>query len=446
MPSKNGQFFGNLGNYLRDPQILSLFVVFILTVAVFGINFYFAPTPLAVVVFIVFIAVASVVTNAYLKLAKLSREMDAKNAEFQAATQNLKDGIIIYDSDFKILNLNRAAEEIAEIRANDVVGKKITPQSVRDPKLGIIVQILFPTLAPTATDISRDSWPQVVRIETANPPLKLHTVLNRLVDDRKRTVGFIKVVRDETREREIVKSKGEFVSVAAHQLRTPLTALNWSLEDLGSGLGDRSELQEKLKVSRDLTARMIKIVNDLLDAAKIEEGKFGYKFEDTELTQFVSQIISQVKPIAAEYGVAVRLDERGQKYGVRIDENRLGVVLTNLLDNAIRYNTKGGSVTVSLEEVRNQGASFVRVSVADTGIGIPEEDLGHLFEKFHRSQNAIQAEPNGSGLGLYIAKNIVKRHGGEIGVESALGRGTTFWFVLPLDKTLVPEKGMVYEE
>ena len=190
---------------------------------------------------------------------------------------------------------------------------------------------------------------------------------------------------------------------------------------------------------------MIKIVNDLLEAAKIEEGKFGYKFEDTELSQFINKIISYVEPIATGYGISVRFNDGKQKYGVRIDPDRLGMVLSNILDNAIRYNTKGGSVTVSLEETQNRGR-FIKIKVSDTGIGIPEEDLNQIFEKFHRSQNAIQAEPNGSGLGLYIAKNIVKRHGGEIGVESALGRGTTFWLTLPLDKALVPEKGMVYEE
>ncbi len=445
MLRKIGQIFESLGNYLRNPQIFSLFVVFALTVIVFGINFYFAPTLLAVVTFLVFIAIAFIVTNGYLMLAKLGREMGAKNTEFQTAIRNLKDGIIIYDPDFKILNLNQAAEEITETRAEEVVGKKITPQSINDPKLRIITQVLFPTLALAATDLSKSSWPQTVRIETANPPLKLYTVLDRLTDERKKTTGFIKVVRDETRERDIVESKGEFVSVAAHQLRTPLTALNWSLEDLNNNLNDKPELQEKLKTSSGLTERMIKIVNDLLEAAKIEEGKFGYKFEDAELSQFINKIISYVEPIATGYGISVRFNDGRQKYGVRIDPDRLGMVLSNILDNAIRYNTKGGSVAISLEEAQNRGR-FVKIKVSDTGIGIPEEDLNQMFEKFHRSQNAIQAEPNGSGLGLYIAKNIVKRHGGEIGVESALGRGTTFWFTLPLDKALVPEKGMIYEE
>ena len=430
---------------MRSPQIFSLFVISVVTIVIFGINAFFAPPLLIIALIIAFIAVFLVVANSYLKIAKLSYEAASENTKFQAVAESLKDGVILYDSSFKILNLNRAAEEILGVNSQEVIGKKITPQLMKNPKLKILTQVLFPALAPAATELSTDSWPQIVRIETEDPPLKLYTTLNRLSDARKKTTGFVKIVRDETREREIVKSKGEFVSIAAHNLRTPLTALNWSLESLSSELNDRPELQERIKNSLDIAERMVKTVNDFLDVAKIEEGKFGYKFEDVELSQFINQIVSHVKPVADGYGVSLHFKGGEQKYKVRIDSNRLGTVITNILDNAIRYNTKGGSVTVSLKEIRDKG-NFVRISISDTGIGIPQEDLNKIFEKFHRSQNAIQTEPNGSGLGLYIAKNIIKRLGGDIGVESTLRRGTTFWFTLPLDKSLVPEKKIVYEE
>ncbi|MBI4033952.1 MAG: PAS domain-containing protein [Candidatus Brennerbacteria bacterium] len=379
------------------------------------------------------------------KGAKPDSETELKSLEFEALVKSLKDGVIAYDTDFKILSLNRAAEEILEVAAGEVVGERITPQTMGNPKLKTLVQVLYPTLASSATELSRDSWPQIVRIETENPPLTLHATLNRLTNAQGQTIGFIKVVRDETREKEIIESKSEFVSVAAHQLRTPLTALNWSLENLEGELGDKPELQEKLKSASDLVERMTKIVNDLLDAAKIEGGKFGYKFEDAELSEFLNQIISHVKPVAAEYGVEVRYEGGAARYGVRIDRDRLGMAVSNILDNAIRYNTKGGNVVISLETTDMRG-SFVKVKISDSGVGIPQEDLAKLFEKFYRGSNVIQLEPNGSGLGLYIARNIIKRHGGDIGVESAVGRGTTVWVTLPLDKSLVPEKEVVYEE
>jgi len=417
-------------NYLKSPQIFPLFVVFVITAVVFGINALFAPLFLVIILILVFAGVIFFVARGYLELAKLGLETSSKDTEFQTLIESLKDGVIIYDTDFTILKINRAVEEILGVSGEEVRGKKITPQMIKNPKLGAFVQILFPTLAPTATELSTDSWPQMMRIETSSPALKLYTILNRLKDKQGKTTGFMKIIRDETRETEMVQSKGEFVSVAAHNLRTPLTALNWSLESLANDLKDNSGAQENIKSAKDVVERMIKTVNDLLDISKIEEGKFGYEFKDVELAEFIGQIILQVKPISEEYGINLRFNEGGAKYPVKIDPSRFGIVITNLIDNAIRYNTKGGEVTVSLE--KDSRKNTVKTSISDTGIGIPQEELKKIFEKFHRSANAIHAQPNGSGLGLYIAKNIVERHGGQIGAESALGRGTTFWITLPI--------------
>ncbi len=441
------QTFKELKNYLRTPEFVSLFTILVLTVLVLGVNIAFAPGVLAVIMLLVFFGVGVVVINGYLRLAKLSAEAGLKTLEFRAATENLKDGIIIYDTDFKILNLNRAAEEILEVKAHDVIGKKITPQMIRHKEFKTLTQVLFPTLAPSLTELSPSSWPQIVRLELEDPPLLLHTTLNRLLNIKGEVIGFIKVIRDETREKEVMRAKNEFISVAAHQLRTPLTALAWSLENLSRNLSfsEKPELLETLKTSRGLTERMLKIVNDLLDAARIEEGKFGYKFEDIELVEFINRIITHIKPVAEEHDINITFNAPSQKYKVRADPNRLGIALTNLLDNAVRYNTKGGGVNLELEETGDR-KRFVRIKISDNGIGISQEDLGKIFKKFHRGSNASQVEPNGSGLGLYITKNIVKRHGGDIGVESQLRRGSTFWFTLPLDPSFVPEKEVVYEE
>lgn len=444
MLKKLRQIYEELKIYARAPEIFSLLIILTLAAILFGINIFFAPFYLVLITILVFLGTAVVIINGYLGLARLNREIEVKTAEFQAATANLKDGIIIYDTNFKILNLNRAGEEILEIKAQEILGEKISPEFIKNRKFKILTQVLFPTLAPTAVQLSEDSWPQIVRLELDDPPLKLHTILNRLINNKGETIGFIKIVRDETREKEIIESKSEFISVAAHQLRTPLTALNWSLENLTKEADEDPNLKEKLKNSRDLVERMLKIVNDFLDVVKIEEGKFGYKFQDVELVNFINQIISHVKPVADEYNIKVIFNAPPKNYPLRTDPNRLGIALTNLIDNAIRYNTKDGSVILNLEEV--DGGRFIKVEISDTGVGIPQEDIKKLFDKFYRGKNAIQIEPNGSGLGLYITKNIIKRLGGNIDVKSDLGRGTTFWFTLPVDKSLVPEKEMVYEE
>ncbi|MEK7087029.1 MAG: ATP-binding protein, partial [Patescibacteria group bacterium] len=115
---------------------------------------------------------------------------------------------------------------------------------------------------------------------------------------------------------------------------------------------------------------------------------------------------------------------------INIDPQRLGMALANLIENAIKYNVKNGEVTVSVEELKDR--PFLKINVSDTGVGVPKEEINKLFTKFYRGENITQVEPNGSGLGLFIAKNIIQNHGGEIGVQSVPGRGSTFYFTLPL--------------
>lgn len=408
------------------------------------VNVFFIPPFLIFLSIIIFLGLAAALINSYLRLAQLRTEVQSRTLEFRAVTQNLGDGVIIYNLDFKILNINQAAEEILELKAEEIVGKYVSPDLIKNPRLRVLTQIIFPSLAPTATQVSSEEWPQVVDLELEDPPLKLRTTLNRITDKKGRAKGFLKLVRDQTRERGIVQSKSEFITIVAHQLRTPLTAIRWSFENLSKSLSEKPEFKEIISNGLSLSQRMLKIVNDLLDAAKIEEGKFGYKFQDIELTEFINQILSRAKPIADEYGIKISFKAPSKKYKVRIDPERLGIAFSNILDNAIRYNTKDGSVIIQLEEVRDK--EFIKINITDTGVGIPPKELGQLFKKFYRGSNATKIEPNGSGLGLYITKNIMKRHGGDISVESNLGRGSRFWFTLPLDPSLVPQKEIVYEE
>jgi two-component system phosphate regulon sensor histidine kinase PhoR len=427
----------------RKKSFLPLIFGWILIIAVFIINILFLSPAAAAFAIFALLILAIFLFRAYGQLIALRAETEFKNREFEAVIENLREGVVAYDPNFKILSVNKAFEAMFGLRSEEVIGIKIEPGFIKNPRLRALTQVIFPTLAPAARQISEEGWPQIVDIDLEEPSLHLRTVLNRIVDKNQATIGFLKLISNLTREKEIIESKSEFISVAAHQLRTPLTGINWTFETLLSEEKDEGRTQI-LREGQKMAIYALKIVNDLLDVAKMEEGKFGYKFEEGDIMEVVENTIRQAKAIAKESGITLYFTADKKSYPAKFDAERLGIAFWNLLDNAIRYNTKNGSVYVSIQTLAEK--PFVRISVRDTGIGIPEEEIKKLFTKFYRSEAAKQIEPNGSGLGLYITKNIIKQHGGEVGVESSLGRGTTFWFTLPLDPKFIPAKELIAGE
>lgn len=429
-------FYLQLKKYWRTPEVFALVVMLGATAGLFFAIIFYIPLVLKITAVLVFVSVAFVMLNSQIKLAYWKIEGEIKKYELATIIKSSQDGIIIYNPNFKITSFNKTAESIFGLNANEILGKFIEPGLAENPVIKVFIETMFPSIAPQAIQISKGSWPQIVDLNFENPRLRLRTVLNEVKKETGETIGFIKVVQDKTREKNILESKDEFITVAAHQLRTPLTAMGWGLEYISSNAGENQELQKIIQEEKQLVERSLKIINDLLDAAKIEEGRFGYSFEKTDLNKFMEEIVLSAMPVARSRGINLALEVSVEKYVVYIDTKQVAIALVNLVDNAIKYNVKQGSVNIKLETTPDK--NFVKIKIEDTGVGVPKNELGKLFTKFYRSSNVVQLEPNGSGLGLYIAKNIIKRHGGEIGFDSIEHRGTVFWFTLPLNQSLVP--------
>lgn len=225
-------------------------------------------------------------------------------------------------------------------------------------------------------------------------------------------------------------SKSEFVSVAAHQLRTPATGIRWSFNalldhELGDVNGDQEKvLQDGLKSS----IRMIELINDLLNVARIEEGRFGLRFKRLPFGPIVQGVIDGHKKAIDEKGILLLLDIQSGIPPLNLDEEKMNIALDNILDNAVKYTPPGGTVTVRIKE---EGA-IIRVNISDTGIGIPKNQINRLFAKFFRADNAMRFQTSGSGLGLYVVKNVIEAHGGTIAVTSEENKGTTIAFTIPV--------------
>lgn len=235
------------------------------------------------------------------------------------------------------------------------------------------------------------------------------------------------------REELIGKMKSEFINIAAHQLRTPLSIVKWILHMLQEDSKSNFSKEERDLLQKGFLTneRMIRLVSDMLNAARIEEGRFGFKFEKASLEKSVSEVIENLMPIAKERKINLRFKKSVDKLpNAYMDSSAIKVVLQNLISNALNYTLPAGIISVYI----GKRDRFLLVSISDTGIGILKDEMNRLFTKFFRGGNAVRMQTSGSGLGLFISKNIVKAHKGKIWTDSTEGVGTTFYFTIPIAK------------
>lgn len=247
-----------------------------------------------------------------------------------------------------------------------------------------------------------------------------------------KSVGGVAILRDMTKEKEIDKTKTEFVSLASHQLRTPLSTVNWYAEMLLAG--DVGELNKKQKKYLDevyrSNQRMVELVNALLDVSSLELGTFVIEPESTDICKLAQSVINEQKP---------QIDTRKIKFifscskdisAIQADPKLLRMIMQNILSNSVKYTPEGGKIKLSISLVAKRD---IQIKIADTGYGIPKKQHGKIFTKLFRADNVRDKDTDGTGLGLYIVKSVVERSGGKIWFESPEeNRGSTFYVTLPI--------------
>jgi signal transduction histidine kinase len=239
----------------------------------------------------------------------------------------------------------------------------------------------------------------------------------------------VALTRATERLEELDSVKSEFISVAAHQLRTPLSAIKWTLSllldgDAGPVTPEQKDLFEKAAQSNE---RMIRLIEDMLTVTRIESGKATFVSVPVSLGEILIGITSEIASTAKDKGLTLTLIPLPEHRTILGDAEKLRSVFQNLLENAMRYTPKGGMITVTLLQKEH----MVEVRVKDSGIGIPEKQRMNIFSKFFRADNAVKTVTDGTGLGLYVAKTIIERHHGTLRFESEEGKGTTFFITLP---------------
>jgi len=346
-----------------------------------------------------------------------ARAVEERNKTLAIIT-NFTDGLLFFNKEKKLSLVNPTAESFFEVRATEIIGTSF---------LKLAEYPLFSPLINLLAKEGKGLFRRELKIEE-NLVLEVSTVP---VVRGKENLGSLIILHDITREKGIERMKSEFVSLAAHQLRTPLSAIKWTLKmilegDLGKINKDQRDYLEKSYVSNE---RMIHLINDLLNVSRIEEGRYLYKPVLISLERLVKEVIDSLKTRADAKNIKLifkKPDKQAPK--IRADEEKMKLAISNLVENSLRYTSSRGQVVASLSHKGKR----VELSVKDNGIGIPKDQQKRVFSKFFRAANAMKKETEGSGLGLFITKNIIETHKGKVWFESEEGKGTTFYLSLPI--------------
>ncbi len=338
---------------------------------------------------------------------------------------NLSDGLLVFNKEGKLALINPQAESFFNVRSEEIVGSPVY-------ELGKVSS--FSSLANLLGEEIRGIFRKELQVK-GNLTLEISTIPMIIGEEK---LGNLVILHDITREKMVERIKTEFVSLAAHQLRTPLSAIKWTLDMLLDG-----DLGEITKEQRDFIGktyqsneRMITLINDLLDVTRIEEGKYLYQPTLTDLGSIVQFVVNSYKEEVQRKKLNLEFKKpMFQLPKIVLDVEKIRLVVQNLLENAIKYTPSGGKITVSLKHLKEK--KEIELQVQDTGVGIPKDQQERVFTKFFRAANIIRLDTEGSGLGLFISKNIIEAHGGRIRFESEEGKGATFYLNLPIKEEFV---------
>jgi two-component system sensor histidine kinase VicK len=373
------------------------------------------------------------------KVLERTKSLEIVRAKERAILLSIGDGLIATDEKGKIILINKTAEKLLGNKNKEVIGKIFSEITLLEDEKGTPVPLekhpVNMALKSGITTTSTDATYYNVRKDKIKFPVAI-TVTPVMLGGR--VIGTIKVFRDITSEREIDKAKTEFVSLASHQLRTPLSTVNWYAEMLLSG--DIGELNAKQKIYLDevyrSNKRMVELVNALLDVSSLELGTFVIEPKSTDICKLARDVIHEQKPQIDVRKIKFQFSCHKNSLFMQADPKLLRMVMQNILSNSVKYTLPGGKIQLSILLVDKKN---IQIKVSDTGYGIPRKQHGKIFTKLFRADNVREKDTDGTGLGLYIVKSIVEKSRGRIWFESPeKNKGTTFYVTLPIDG--IPKK------
>lgn len=354
--------------------------------------------------------------------------------EWQHTFDAIADFIFIMDEESRIVKANKAFVQVIGPKVPDFLGRKC-----HEVMHGLGSRWPGCTFLHTL----EDKVSAVSEVDDPGIGVPLLVTTSPIYDDKGKVTGIVHLAKDISQMKkahremkEAMEMKSQFLSVASHELRTPLTAIKESIEIVSGAAADKLDAQVKgfLDLAKRNIDRLSRLIDDILDLHKLEAGKVELHMQELDVNEVVKEVQASMAPLAQRRGLRLSSSLMDPPLRLRFDKDKITQVLVNLVNNAVKF-TETGGITIA---TRQEGDAVV-ATVADTGPGIRKEDLTRLFQKFQQLESPSRRKTGGTGLGLAICKQIVERHAGKIWVESEVGVGTRFSFLLPAEQIKVSD-------
>ncbi|MDP5276052.1 cell wall metabolism sensor histidine kinase WalK [Chengkuizengella axinellae] len=347
----------------------------------------------------------------------LSSNEEEKN-KIASILSNMSDGVIATDDMGKVIVINLRAEQMLDIREEDVVGREIA--EILGTSKEQIGRYVLGEQNSAMIELPRMDGGESLQVKVTFTPIQRRG---------KGVTGTIIVLQDVTEQEKLNQSRREFVANVSHELRTPLTTIKSYLEALEDGaLSDADLAKRFVGVTRNEADRMIRLVSDLLHLSRYDSNQTVVMKRETEIKQMLEDVVDRFSFQLNQREIEMKLTVDKSIKTMMVDPDKLDQVLDNLVSNAIKYTPDKGIIMINCNKKQQD---WIKISIEDNGVGIPKRDIHRIFERFYRVDKARSRNMGGTGLGLSIAKEIINAHGGEIMLESELHKGTKVTFILP---------------
>ena len=411
-----------------------ILILFVLVVAILFISLFISNFNLLKVSIFISLVLTILLLIFFLKLQRKPKEEKTSFffSLFQNLLDNLQEGIVVYDDEFKIIFANKSFCDIVNLKKEDLINLIVKNEMIKNERYQTLANIFFPFLQGENLKIVSQK-PEIIEVKFSQQREKhfLISYFDIYLDKKYK----LRVVLDKTEDVVETQRRSEFIQMVSHNLLTPLGEVRWNLEAI-----DLDKISEEDKGFINSALQIIKstivFAESTLAMVATEIGQLKLKIEEVDLGKIIISLLDILRGKIEEKKLKINVEIEEKISKVQTDKRVLSLILFSLIENAILYNKIGGSVMIKIQKMIQR--PYLEIIVEDSGIGMSKEDLANLFKKYYRGKKAKYLDVKGFGIGLYNAKKLANLHGGDIKIESQEDQGTKAVLILPLDPSLIP--------